>query len=473
MSRTTALALSTRIGIGIAGLALGAAAIAAPAIVDAPVVDTGARGVSVVPVATDTTRVCAGPFLDADDPDAITSFDGTVSAFEVVDGGAPVQTALTVDDPSIAPGTGTATSYTVPAESSEPLPAGAALSAISSETYGGFAASSCVEPSAESWLVSGSSDVGRTSLIVLSNASAVPSTVDLTIYGESGPVAAAGSTGILIPAGTERIVPLSGLAPNIIAPVVHVSSRGGEIAASMQSSVISGLTPFGIENSPSSVAPADAVTIPGVVLSTQSEVPSSDDVGVTSDQQSAVRIVAPGDVDANVTVEVRNDDPTGTGTSATTVIPADSVVEVPLSGLADGSYTVVVSADAPVTAAVRTSSTGTVRTDLAWYPSTSALTGSFYVATVETDAVTALHLSNTGAAVTEVGIVREDGSRQDLSIGTGQAAAVDLTAGRRVLVETTGELRASVSLVSDGGGITSYPINPANELAGPITVYSY
>ena len=119
--------------------------------------------------------------------------------------------------------------------------AGAQSQTVARETLSGFAAASCTEAVAESWLVGGATDVGRTGIVLLANPTAVAATVDVRVIGETGRVDAPSALGIIVPPGSQRVLSLAGLAPNVVSPVVHVTSTGGAIAASLEHSVIEGL----------------------------------------------------------------------------------------------------------------------------------------------------------------------------------------------------------------------------------------
>ncbi|AZZ51027.1 hypothetical protein C1I64_02490 [Rathayibacter festucae DSM 15932] len=458
--RRTAL----RTAAGVAGLALAGAAVVLPQILPGPLASRAADGVVVTPVAADGALVCAGDLIDASDPEELSALGESGSSLWPQDA---TGDASALEEADVAsPGTGI-TRVDVPAES-DPTPGGVTTQSIATEELFGLSALGCAEPSADSWLVAGSTDVGRTSTLVLANASEVAATVDLALYGENGVVPATGATGIVVPAGTVRALPLAGLAPDVLQPVVRMTARGGEIAASIQSSVISGLTPQGVETTGPAAAPSTLAVISGFTVASPPADTAGDD-GTGGDGTPVLRILAPGEADSTVSIEVANEDPSGIGTSTQVVVPAGRVGEVPLSGLADGSYRVTLTSDQPVVAAGRTTSTGTAGTDFAWFVSGTATDVPFGVGnTRETGAV--LHLANGSDSSASVQLESETGTR---TLDIGPFASVSAELGVDPVVVTSDQpVQASVSIANEGR-IAGYAIVPPGPLSSPVTVYSH
>ena len=142
--------------------------------------------------------------------------------------------------------------------------AGAQSQVADAPDYTGFAAAACAEPSGSIWLVGGSTAVGRTTLLTLANPSPVDATVALTILSASGPVNAPGMSGIVVKAGAQRVIPLAGFAPDVDSPVVHVVSRGGQVVAALQQSIVRGLDAGGVDLVGAAGDPATHLVIPGV-----------------------------------------------------------------------------------------------------------------------------------------------------------------------------------------------------------------
>lgn len=449
---------------GLAGLGIAAAAVVLPQLLPTPIATRAAEGVVVNPVAAQGSLVCAGDLIDASEPEQLRAIDGSGSIVWPRDAsGASVALA----EPDVAdPATGI-TGVGVPAES-DPTPGGATTQSVATETVFGLSARGCAEPSADSWIVAGSTDVGRTSVLVLANASEVAATVDLALYSETGPLEATGATGIVVPARSVRALPLAGLAPDVVQPVVRMTARGGEIAASLQSSAISGLTPEGVETTGPSAGPDTLTVISGFTVATPPAETASDD-GSGGAGSPVLRILAPGDADSTVSIEVVNEDPSGLGTSTQVVVPAGQVGEVPLSGLVEGSYRITLTSDQPVVAAGRTTSTGPAGTDFAWFVSGTATSVPFGIGNTGEPGAR-LHLANASDSSASVVLTTDAGSRT-IEVGPFGAVSTELGVDSAV-VASDQPVQASVSIARDGR-IASYAVVPPGPLSSPVTVYSH
>lgn len=462
-----------RIVAVIAALALGGAGIAAAALVDWPEHRTAPPSTVVQPAESRQERVCAGPLLaiaeNAADAQAVSSFGspGRATAAE------PADTAveeIPLDAPANANAERDGTPQLLIADDAALAPgmfAAAQSQRAATETIAGLAVAGCAEALGESWLVAGATDVGRTSLVLLANASEVPATVSLEVYGAAGRIDAPAATGIVVPPRTQRTVSLAGLAPDEHSPVVRVLSEGGAVAASLQHSVVRGLQPGGVELVGAGVPPSDDQIIPGFVVGTSGGADPTDD-HVDGDDHPIVRLYAPDDAAAKVFVGVT---PVGGGAARTlevTLTPGN-VSDVPLGVLDAGAYTVRVQSDAPVVAAARAEISGGDERDFAWYQASGALLERQSLA-VPAGPNPTLHLANGGGEPVEAEIV-VDGSSRTLEVPAGGAASLAVDAGARVELAEVGGLHAALSY-RGGGQLSSFALQPPGPLDSPIRVYS-
>ncbi|PPI53017.1 DUF5719 family protein [Rathayibacter toxicus] len=453
-----------RAAVAVSGVAVAVAVAVVPRLVPFPLVSRAVQGVVVTPVAANSTLVCGGDLINASEPEELRALGGSRT---VVWPANATTDSTTLREPDVAAPGSRMTSVSVPPHS-VPTPGGITTQAIANETISGLSARTCAEPSAESWLVAGSTDVGRTSVVVLANPSKVTATVDLQLYGESGALSATGATGLTVPAGSVRALSLAGLAPNVVKPVVRMTARGGEIAASLQSSAISGLTPQGVEVTGPSAAPATVTVISGFTVASPPATASSDD-GSGGPGAPTLRLLAPGDSDSTVSIEVANEDPSGVGTSAQVVVAAGRVVEVPLAGLGQGSYRVTLNSDQPIVASGRSTSTGSAGTDFAWFVSGTATAQSFGVGNTGEPGAR-LHLANASNFSASITMQTAAGSRT-LQLGPFAAASTEIGTDSLV-VSSDQPMQASLSIAAEGR-IASAPIVPPGPLSSPITVYSH
>ena len=362
LARRTLARIGGRAAAVLVAAGLAAATVAAAALVPWPEHQVTPPSLVVQPAESRQQRVCPGPLLTlADDAAAATTASSIGSAAE--------ETAVEPSDAQIdetpieAPDNPNADSDGTPlAIETEPggvdagMLAGAQSQTASTETLAGFAASACAEAVAESWLVAGATDLGRTALVLLANPTDVAATVDVRVIGESGPVDAPSSLGIIVPAGTQRVLSLAGLAPNLRSPVVHVTSTGGAIAASLEHSVVDGLAPAGVELTGAAAAPATSQVIPGFLVTQAGGVDPADD-HAEGDDFPAVRLLAPGEDAVDVSIGIVPESGAG-GSSIDVTLQPDQVSDVPLGSLDAGAYTIRLDADGPIVAAAR-ATTGT------------------------------------------------------------------------------------------------------------------
>lgn len=220
----------------------------------------------------------------------------------------------------------------------------------------GTAAANCQPPSNDQWLAGASTTVGRTSVLLLTNASTTPATVSLELFGSKGQIQAPGSRGLLVAPGTTRSVVLAGLAPGEAQLSVHVRSAGGPVAAAIQQSVLRGLTPGGVDFIAPGAAPAVRQVMTGVDIQDPAAIAALTDDSGYGDAGPALQLTVPGPSDAVVDIKLYGRDgqkalPGGGVVTA----KAGSVTEVSLAGVPAGHYTVSAESDVSFAAATRIS----------------------------------------------------------------------------------------------------------------------
>lgn len=472
--------------VGLIGVGVAIATVTAATVLPLPTLGTGATSTVVNPVAATQQRICPGPILRLGD-------DTGQEATTALSLGSPsIERASTRGTPALENLTPTDNTANVPSQRLILPPAAAGedpgLLAGSQSQYVdagddvGFAATDCAAPSSESWLVGGSTVTGRTTLLELSNPSNVAALVDLSIYAETGAVEAAGTDGILVPAGSQRILSLAGFAPGIASPVVHVQSKGGQVSAHLQESIVRTLAPGGLDILGATTRPATTTVIPGIVVVDHDAIEAATALQGYQDIQGTLRVLVPGDPgggQAAVTVRVTSEDGTAPTGEATIAVDTGLVTDVPLGDFAAGTYTITVTSDAPAVSAIRTSTvtlhagtTPTVdTTDVAWFVGAPELHDQALVA-VAPGPGAVLHLANTGEAdaVITLDPTTDAGAASTVTVGAGGAVALPVAAGRSYLLTGFDSLHASVSYQGDGR-LAGFVIHPQERLAQPVTVY--
>jgi hypothetical protein len=472
IARTGARILAGIIAIGIA-----AGSVIAVALFPVPTHTAAVPVATVAPQPTDQQRVCPGPLLSiADDTSEVTDTSSFGRAEIVSDATGtpnttPPTTALTTNNPFGARD-GTPLVATIPmGEGSEqpPLLAASQSQTATQQYLAGFAAAACGEVVGSSWLVAGSTDIGRTSLIFLSNPTTVDATVDLTIYSEAGEVSAPRATGIRVGPGSQRVIPLAGLAPNLKSPVVRVTTRGGQILASLQHSVVRGITPGGVELVGPTATPATSQTIAGVdIQATRSAPDNSTDTGY-DDSQPALRLLSTGELPATTTISIRGEAGNPSGDSLSITTEAGIVTEVPLASVGQGTFTIQLESDQPIVAAARTTITGLTSGDFAWSTASNELDGDFLLS-IAPGPSPVLHFVNVSASETTVALMSRSGQTSSVTVSSHGAVGVAVVAGEKYTVSGGHDLVAAVTYRGEGKS-SAFAISPANPLAAPLTVY--
>ncbi len=477
--------VGARLVAGLAGLAVAAAAIAAAGLVPLPSIAAAPASTLVTPVATAQQLVCPGGFLRL----ASESGEGATTASSL--GSAAVTTAATRGAVDVSPlpdseagtgGTGRAPQLlSTPPDEAEPgtpvLISGAQAQSVASAEFVGLAATSCTLASGDAWLSGGSTAVGRTTLITLSNPSEVAASVSLQIFGEKGPVVAPGMSGIVVAAQSQRVLSLAGFAPGLASPVVHVESRGGRVVATLQQTVVRGLEAGGADIIAPGSAPGLTNVIPGVVIAGSSALGSRLAGEGYEDLETALRLFVPGTASAVAQVTVMPENGAATGMSFEITAEAGRVTDFPLDDLADGSYAITVRTTVPVTVAARTSTSGSgsaaARTDFAWFSTAPELNGDSLVS-IPTGVIgitPALHFVNPSQADAKVVLERMGGGDGlAVTVPAGSSALLAVPTGATFRLSGFPSLYSSVSVLSNGG-IGGYPVSLPGRISTPILIY--
>lgn len=307
----------------------------------------------------------------------------------------------------------------------------------------GLAAATCQRPANDLWLSGASTTVGRTAVLMVANSSKSPATLTLEMFGTTGPINAPGGKGLVVGPGAVRSVVLSGLAPDQDLLSVHVKSAGGAVSAVIQQSVLRGLTPGGVDYLAPVQAPASLATIAGVRVQAPAAAAKISAQNSYEDAATTLAVTVPGVADSVVEVKAF-------GESGQVALPhggvftasAGKVTTLPLAGLPKGSYSLSISADASVTAAVRmvNSTKPGQGVDFAVAPSTARL-GDNHVLTVPRGVSSSLvFAAPQGAATVQLVPVSAKGV-------LGAAKTVELKGGNTAVVDPADLLGADTAAV--------------------------
>lgn len=337
---------------------------------------------------------------------------------------------------------------------------------IGSPTLSGLTASACVEPVNEQWLVGGGSALGLSTTLSVGNASAVPATVQISVFDENGEVDAVQTAGVIVAPNSEQIVSLNGYAPNRERLAVRVTSTGAPVAASLGVARVDGIVPVGTSTVTRQLRAERLVVIPGVANEDShdhEEVPS--DTGPADRFPVQVNAVAPGD--AAGTAGVYAIDAAGVRTELGTLdLAPRTVASLAVETWPHDATAVVIDADVPVFAAAEGASNSGETHDFQWFaPASKIAAGSATPAPVVPGGT--LIVANAGDEAAEVTV--EGGAGETLTVGPG--AAVEVPGTGQLSVTSTAPVWVGVRMLGSGT-IAGYPVMPRAEHTGDLTVYT-
>ncbi|PSK91711.1 hypothetical protein CLV30_13412 [Haloactinopolyspora alba] len=202
----------------------------------------------------------------------------------------------------------------------------------------GISTAACTEPRREHWFVGGSGQVGRRGRVILANPTDVPAVVDIELWDEAGPLDAPGTQDVAVPARGQRVFLLDALAPGSKATAVHVTTNRGQVAAALEMRESDEITPMGMSFVPVASGPSERILVPGV----------------PGHGQRTLQILAPGDTDAIVSMQILGPDGAFSPLDQDVLtVPAGTVMNVPLEAVGGDPSGVRLESDQPITAGVR------------------------------------------------------------------------------------------------------------------------
>ncbi len=310
----------------------------------------------------------------------------------------------------------------------------------------GLAVAVCLAPRTDTWLVGGSTAIGSSARLVLTNPTDVASDVKATLYGPAGKVDQALTVAVGPRSQTTYL--LEGVSAGLATLVVHVEATAAGVSAVLQDSRLDGFLPAGTDWVVPNESLGQHLAIPGVGPSEPNGLAGA----------SSVRIFAPNG--AKVTLALAGtlgSVPWPAGDSIT-LRPGDVVdVAVPATAVA----TVLVEASAPVLAAAYTTVgrapddvlQGAAVRDSAWVNAQAHVKARTYTVVVPHYSVSAIAYSEDPATFTAFSA---DGTELiSLTIPGGQTREFPLGVKSGTVVSVTGEIAWSVRVRDDPGFIAT------------------
>ena len=450
-------------GLVVIGVSVGVAVVLGTGVLAVPGVERG-----IVSVEVDTSQnatsslVCAGAFgeLGADPKRPTVAVPGG-STQVVVTGEGTTERELEREQP-------VGSAPLVVDSSARESVAAAERQLVATPTLQGLAASSCAEPAHEQWLVGGATGLGQSATLVIGNPYDVPATVQVTLFDGEGQIDASSSAGVLVPAGSQRIVSINGYAPGRDELVARVDSTGAAVTAALSVSQTVDIRSYAVDTVTRQLVPQTRLVVPGIVNisnHTHSEVGS---VAGVDDFPVVVRVLAPGDVSG--TAEITALLPDGAAESLGTLeIEHGTVAEFEVSKWPEDAQAVVVDADVPVVGGVFSTVDVAPAHDYYWSAPAPELPAGADVALSVVDSGR-LVLANPGDADATVTIVPADEQGEERTVEVPAGTAVEVAAQGRNRLRTTAPVSASVRIV-EGAYVASYPVFAPADEATSLTVF--
>lgn len=334
---------------------------------------------------------------------------------------------------------------------------GAQSQRVELDTVRGTTASACGEPTNDQWLVGGSTVRGTSSVITLANPGRVPATVTLTVYDENGEVQDIGTTGVLIPATTQKAVPLNGFGAGRASTAVRVQTTGSPVFATLGVHQITDITPIGADTVNAQLGPDTQLVFPGV-KAYENHTHDDTDGG---HPVATVRTLAPTEATHVDIIGL-----TGSGERvalAEADLEAGKVLDTELMQLPDAVKAILIESEAPVVAGIMSITHDSADYDFTWMAPSAILDAGSSVQVVKLAgaSVTVANLGETAASVTH--------GDDTTTIPAGGA--------KTVTADTVTEISADASFavgatLFDERSLTTYPVLGSGKQIEGFTVFT-
>jgi hypothetical protein len=221
----------------------------------------------------------------------------------------------------------------------------------------------CSAPSTSQWFVGGAADVTSKGKLILINSGLSDAIIDVEIWSESG---IRPPKVVTLKANSSVVQTLDSLDPGAKRIALHIVPRSGRVNAFLVDERGRGLQSLGGDMVNASPDPSKVVVIPAIPHMNR----SGKALGHT------LRVIAPGDVDARISVELISTKgsftPFGFDERA---IKAGIVTEMALNPqLLPSTFALRISSDRPIVASVYSSTYAESKSDFVWSTSTAEMT---------------------------------------------------------------------------------------------------
>ncbi len=344
--------------------------------------------------------------------------------------------------------------------------AGASTHSASAGDLRAVAVNPCQWPTNTAWLVGGSSEVGSSLQLTVTNPGLTQVSIAVSAFSSRGELDLGANSMLHLAPGTSQTVLLDGLLPADPRIALRLFSDTGPFTASLQTSALDGVTPAGVDVVTNSDVGTHLV-IPGLVIDSQ---PGSGEDATLPDPAttSALRIANPNEDSATVQISVVGEDGTSPLPGGSDVaVAGGSVLDLTLDGLAPGAYAIEVESSADISAAVSATRTDDAGRDVAWLAAHEPIAdaGAAAIGPLEARLVLIGSSQATWSAYDESG---ERVSERDVRVDGVTTIEIPIEA-RFVVVSADTELYGSVWISSDDG-IAAVPLTQDSSTSQAVTL---
>jgi len=220
----------------------------------------------------------------------------------------------------------------------------------------------CSAPAISQWFVGGAADVTSTGKLILINSGLSDAIIDVEIWSESG---IRPPKVVTLKANSSLVQTLDSLDPGARRIALHIAPRSGRVNAFLVDERGRGLKSLGGDMVNASPDPSKLIVIPAIPQIKR----SGKALG------HILRVIAPGDVDARISVELISTKgsfiPVGFDDR---IVKAGIVTEIALNPqLAPSTFALKISSDRPIVASVYSSTFAETKSDFVWSTSTTEM----------------------------------------------------------------------------------------------------
>jgi hypothetical protein len=259
----------------------------------------------------------------------------------------------------------------------------------------------CLAPITSQWFVGATADVTSKGTLTIVNSGLGRALVGVTVYTENGVQA---EQNFAIRANSFISTQLATLAPGAKSVAVHVVPQTGRVNAFLTDERGRGLQALGGDTVNSQESASKSLVIPAIPQQT----------GRNTSLPHTLRILIPGEVGAQISVEIRSTD--GTFSPAGLdgkMIPAGKVVDLPLDVLMEsGKFALHLTSERPFLASVFTKTVAQGKSDFLWSTPVPTLTPGTFAST----GLAPLLVFTGGEIAVDIEITSIKGSKRKVSL---------------------------------------------------------